>query len=64
MYKSKKITYIALIGFILAVILGGTPLKLKAQDDDSFTPSSNVAPPVILDESDSGSVTDTEEYDG
>jgi hypothetical protein len=48
------------------------PMKLHAQDDSGsdeesiVPPSSNAngTPPVIIDESDSGSVPDVEEYDG
>ena len=38
---------------------------IQVPDQESFIPtSSDSAPPVIIDESDSSSVSDVEEYDG
>lgn len=57
---------------LIVLLVATAPLKVKAQDngstdEDSFTPppavNNNPNPPVILDEGDSGSVSDVEEYD-
>lgn len=68
MHKQNIITRVFLMAFIMAVAVAA-PLKLMAQDEGSeptFIPptDTSVAPPVIIDESDSSSVSDTEEYDG
>ena len=68
MSKLKYLSHLSLALFVV-LVAAVSPLKLMAQDDsdeDTFVPpsSSSVAPPVILDESDSGSVNDVEEYDG
>lgn len=71
MLKLKYLTRFSLIAFIVCMA-AAAPMKLRAQDDmpnDSETivpPSSgsNATPPVIIDESDSGGVSDVEEYDG
>ncbi len=57
---------------LIVLSVATTPLKISAQeteegDEDTFVPppptASNPNPPVILDESDSGGVSDVEEYD-
>ncbi len=69
--KSKQLSSFFLV-FLLALTIA-SPLKLAAQDeipvsdDEVLTPSGNTnsdTPPTIIDESDSGSVSDVEEYDG
>ena len=37
---------------------------IQDTDSESFVPTSDTSPPVILDESDSSSVSDVEEYEG
>jgi hypothetical protein len=65
----SRFSLIALIALIGLMVLT-SPMELKAQDDDDMEttvapiPSGSGAPPVIIDESDSASVPDVEEYDG
>ena len=68
--KSKYLSYISLIA-IITFLFGMSPTKLKAQDempnDEEIalpTSSGAITPPAIIDESDSGTVNDVEEYDG
>lgn len=73
--KLKKLSSFSL-AHLLILLLALTvvsPLKLAAQDDvpvsddEIIIPpgsSSGETPPVIIDESDAGSVSDVEEYDG
>lgn len=70
--KLKYITRFSLVA-IIALMAVAAPMKLKAQDDepnDSETiippsSSSSGTPPTIIDDSDSGSVSDVGgEYDG
>jgi hypothetical protein len=70
MTQLKYLSHLSLALFIV-LVAAISPLKLMAQDDsdeDTFVPpsssSSSAAPPVIMDESDSNSVNDVEEYDG
>ena len=71
--KIKSLSHWALI--ILVVAMAATlPLKGHAQDDmssgsdeETIIPpntGNNAPPPTIIDESDSGGVSDVEEYDG
>lgn len=57
---------------IIAVLATITPMKLMAQDDEAMpdspmiipSPNTNQStPPVIIDESDSGGVSEVDEYD-
>jgi len=66
----KNLTRISLVALVVAMAVTA-PLKSMAQDDVSsdeetiIPPSTNNGtPPTIIDESDSGSVSDVEEYDG
>jgi hypothetical protein len=72
--NSKYLTRFSLVALIV-LIAAASPLKLRAQDDApsddemNFTPpptstNNSITPPVQIDESDSGSVSDVEEYDG
>lgn len=69
MLNLKYLSHFSLALFLL-VITAVTPLKAHAQDempvsdDEIITPQGTSTPPVIIDESDGGSVQDTEEYDG
>ncbi|MGZ3788545.1 MAG: hypothetical protein ACXVLQ_08490 [Bacteriovorax sp.] len=69
MHRIKYLSRFSLVALI-ALMAVAAPMKLKAQDDASdeetiAPPATNTsAPPVIIDESDSGSVPDVEEYDG
>ncbi len=70
MLKLKYLTRISLIAFITFMAVS-VPMKVKAQDDmpnDSETiippTSGGATPPTIIDESDSNTVPDVEEYDG
>ncbi len=56
---------------LVVLLAAAAPLKLKAQDDlpndgeGMISPNSGVGtPPVSIDESDSATVNDVEEYDG
>jgi hypothetical protein len=66
--KSKNLSLLVLVALFTVMI--GTSAKSFAQDDmpndeETIMPSGNAgAPPVIIDESDSGAVNDVEEYDG
>ena len=64
----KLLTRISLVACI-ALMAATAPMKLMAQDDVSdeetiVPPATNSSQPTIIDESDSGSVSDVEEYDG
>ena len=65
--KLKYLSHLTLVAFI-TFMAAAAPLRVIAQDDgpdDAFIPpSSNVTPPVIMDDSDSNSVNDVDEYDG
>ncbi|MBP9682584.1 MAG: hypothetical protein KBD76_14345 [Bacteriovorax sp.] len=71
MLKTKYFTYFSFI-ILMAMVISIAPQKVMAQDDlpdeeESIMPPlstpSNPTPPII-DDSDSGSVSDIEEYDG
>ncbi len=69
--KIKNITRFSLVA-IIALMAVAAPMKLMAQDDEPNdsetilppTSSSSGTPPTIIDEGDSGSVSDVSEYDG
>ena len=77
-HKSKYLSYLSLPNLsvyslivLMAFMTSMAPLKLHAQDDmpndeETIIPANNnsIAPPMNIDESDSGSVNDVEEYDG
>lgn len=73
MLKLKYLTRFSLVAFI-ALMAITAPMKLKAQDDmpndeETIVPppspsTNNGTPPTVIDESDSGGVSDVEEYDG
>jgi len=68
MSKLKYLSHFSLVLFVV-LVAAVSPLKSIAQDDsdgDRYVPpsSSSVAPPVIMDESDSSSMNDVDEYDG
>ena len=70
MLKLKNLSYLSLVAFIV-LMAAASPIRLLAEDDgpndeETFTPPVNNSsvPPLNIDESDSGSVSDTEEYDG
>lgn len=71
MLNLKYLTQISLIAFI-AVMAVVAPIKAKAQDDmggdeDAIMPpipNDNIPQPPPIDDSDSGSISDIEEYDG
>lgn len=67
----KRLSSFSLVLLLTLTVLH--PIKVSAQDDmpvsddETLIPpgsSNSGTPPVIIDESDSGSVSDTEEYDG
>lgn len=68
--KIKNLTALALV--LLALVAITTPKKVYAQDEEAtmdspaIIPSTNQGqsmPPAIIDESDSGGVSEVEEYD-
>ncbi|MDO9181575.1 MAG: hypothetical protein Q7U04_04165 [Bacteriovorax sp.] len=64
----SRFSYLFLVAFV-AIMAISAPTKLLAQDDmpsdeTSIMPSSGNSSPPIIDETDAGSVSDVEEYDG